>query len=1000
MRLTVRLGLLAGLFVLFALASPSAMAQVHQPKMVWGTITTSDAAVPDPLSITFTAYIETRPGETLTESSTGSSVETVGSETQYIIECGNFPTQWEAADVLVIEMNGPDGESKTASLTLVDTPGQEAQRLDIQLEPPGTLTVTSPDGGESWERSTLHNITWSSGGSPGTNVKLEYSTNGGSSWTTIEAATANDGAYEWTVPDDASSNCLVRVTSTTYPKVTDTSDAAFTILHSTLEIISPNGAENWERSTAHDITWTSSGSPGANVKLEYSTNGGSNWTEIIASTLEDGSHAWTVPDDPSANCLVRITSTTYSFITDTSDASFTILHSALEITSPNGGESWEQAAAHNVTWTSSGSPGANVKLEYSTNGGSSWTDIIASTPEDGTHSWTLPDDPSTNCLVRITSTTYSFITDTSDAAFTIVGSAQKLAFTAQPAGPYQAGQEINAVPEVTVQDSKGTTVTSSAASITVSIGTNPGGGTLSGTTARAAVNGVVSFPGLSINKTGTGYTLHAASAGLTAADSSAFDIIPAPVSASDSIVEATTPITADGSSTSTITITAKDAYGNPIPDVPAAQVVVASTGTGNTLTQPSSATDAGGQTTATLASTVAETKTVSVTISGTAITDTAQVVFEPGAVSDTESIVEATTPVTADGASTSTITITAKDAYGNPIPDIPAAQVVVVSTGTGNTLTQPSSATDAGGQTTATLASTKAETKTVSVTISGTAITDTAQVVFEPGPAVKLAFTAQPEGPYLEGEEINAIPEVSVQDARGNTVTSSSAEIIVAIGNNPSGGTLGGTLVRSAASGVASFPGLSIDTSGAAYTLHATSAGLDPADSNAFDIYATMSDSLLENYNFVSIPFSNTGITDAETLGLTIANCEAVWKWDAVAQSWSGHPLGGPNNFAVVPGEAYLVSLTAAATFERSGLWAAPTFTLKTGYNLISLPRSKESITTAEELAQDVPNCVAVWKWDASAQSWVGHPKGGPNNFAVEVGAAYLISVSADGTWP
>ena len=967
--------------------------------MVWGTITTSDASAPDPASVTFTAYVQTRPGETLTESSTGSLVETMGSETQYIVECGNFATQWQDGDVLVIDMNGPDGESKSASITLVDTPGQEAQRLDIQLEPPGTLTIVSPNGAESWERSTLHNITWSSTGSPGTNVKLEYSTNGGGAWTTIEATTANDGTYEWTVPDDASTNCLVRVTSTTYPKVTDTSDAAFTILHSNLEITSPDGGESWERSTAHDITWASTGSPGANVKLEYSTTGGSSWTEIIASTANDGTHSWTVPDTPSTNCLVRITSTTYSFITDTSDTAFDILHSTLDITSPNGAESWEQGTSHNTTWTSTGDPGANVKLEYSTTGGSSWSDIIASTANDGTHSWTVPDNPSTDCLVRITSTTHLFITDTSDAAFTIVGSAQKLAFTAQPEGPYQAGQEINAIPELTVQDAQGTTVTSSSASITISIGTNPGGGTLSGTSTRLAVSGVVSFPGLSINKTGVGYTLHAASAGLAAADSNAFNIIPAPVSASDSIVDATTPVTADGASTSTITITAKDAYGNPIPDIPAAQVVVAATGTGNTLTQPSSATDANGQATATLASTKAETKTVSVTISGTPISDTAQVVFEPGAVSDTESIVDATTPVAADGASTSTITITAKDAQGNPIPDIPAAQVVVVATGTGNTLTQPSSATDASGQTTATLASTVAETKTVSVTISGTAITDTAQVVFEPGPAVKLAFTAQPEGPYLEGQQINAIPEVAVQDAQSNTVTSSTAEITVAIGNNPSGGTLSGTLVRSAVSGVVSFPGLSIDTSGAAYTLSATSPDLTGAQSNAFDIYASASEPVLEGYNLICLPFEETGITNAESLILSIPNCTAVWKWDAETQSWSGHPLGGPNNFDVDPGAAYLVNMSADDSFDSSGLWATPTFALKSGYNLISLPKAKESIETAEELALDIPSCMAVWKWDASTQGWIGHPKGGPNNFAVEVGKAYLISVGADGTW-
>ena len=58
--------------------------------------------------------------------------------------------------------------------------------------------------------------------------------------------------------------------------------------------------------------------------------------------------------------------------------------------------------------------------------------------------------------------------------------------------------------------------------MTLAIGTNPGGGTLSGTTTVAAVNGVATFSNLSINKVGTGYTLTASDGSLTAATSSSF----------------------------------------------------------------------------------------------------------------------------------------------------------------------------------------------------------------------------------------------------------------------------------------------------------------------------------------------------------------------------------------------------------------------------------------------------------------------------------------------
>src|SRR6185503_10505047 len=78
-----------------------------------------------------------------------------------------------------------------------------------------------------------------------------------------------------------------------------------------------------------------------------------------------------------------------------------------------------------------------------------------------------------------------------------------------------------------VQDAFGNTVTSSTASITVAIGTNPGGGTLSGSATVAASSGVATFSTLSIDKSGTGYTLAATSGSLTSATSASFNINPA-----------------------------------------------------------------------------------------------------------------------------------------------------------------------------------------------------------------------------------------------------------------------------------------------------------------------------------------------------------------------------------------------------------------------------------------------------------------------------------------
>jgi hypothetical protein len=77
---------------------------------------------------------------------------------------------------------------------------------------------------------------------------------------------------------------------------------------------------------------------------------------------------------------------------------------------------------------------------------------------------------------------------------------------------------------VEILDQFGARVTTGTNSITLAIGTNPGGGTLSGTKTRSAVSGVATFAGLSINKVGSGYTLAATSSGLTGASSTAFAV--------------------------------------------------------------------------------------------------------------------------------------------------------------------------------------------------------------------------------------------------------------------------------------------------------------------------------------------------------------------------------------------------------------------------------------------------------------------------------------------
>jgi hypothetical protein len=90
-----------------------------------------------------------------------------------------------------------------------------------------------------------------------------------------------------------------------------------------VELVSPNGGELWEIGTQKPVVWNQSGVFG-DLRLQYSTDGGSNWKTIVDATEADGSYIWTVPDDRSDDVYVRITSTQNPAVTDQSDAPFTI----------------------------------------------------------------------------------------------------------------------------------------------------------------------------------------------------------------------------------------------------------------------------------------------------------------------------------------------------------------------------------------------------------------------------------------------------------------------------------------------------------------------------------------------------------------------------------------------------------------------------------------------------------------------------------------------------
>jgi C-terminal processing protease CtpA/Prc len=91
-----------------------------------------------------------------------------------------------------------------------------------------TITVTSPNGGETFYVGSTHNITWTSQGSVGT-VRIELLNN-----STLVQVIAynyyNDGRpFAWTVPDIPTTYAKIRIKEYNTGNYADTSNSTFTI---------------------------------------------------------------------------------------------------------------------------------------------------------------------------------------------------------------------------------------------------------------------------------------------------------------------------------------------------------------------------------------------------------------------------------------------------------------------------------------------------------------------------------------------------------------------------------------------------------------------------------------------------------------------------------------------------------------------------------------------------------------------------------------------------
>jgi hypothetical protein len=196
----------------------------------------------------------------------------------------------------------------------------------------GTITVTSPNGGEIWQYGTTHLITWTDNLCD--NVRIEL-WKGGSFYSLLASSVPSNGTFPWAITNAIAPGTDYKVkilglgvNSSTANIVYDFSNANFTIGSGCMiTVTSPNGGEAWAKGSTHVITWQSNIT--YNLRIELWRGGVYN-SVIAASVPNSGSCPWAIPTTlPAGNDykvkIMALSNTGTTSCFDFSDNNFSIL---------------------------------------------------------------------------------------------------------------------------------------------------------------------------------------------------------------------------------------------------------------------------------------------------------------------------------------------------------------------------------------------------------------------------------------------------------------------------------------------------------------------------------------------------------------------------------------------------------------------------------------------------------------------------------------------------
>ena len=424
----------------------------------------------------------------------------------------------------------------------------------------------------------------------------------------------------------------------------------------------------------------------------------------------------------------------------------------------------------------------------------------------------------------------------STAIILVFKPATRLGFLQQP-GPGSTGLPLSPAVRVAIQDDLGRTVSSATAAVTIGLGSNPGGATLTGTLTVSAVNGVATFSNLVLDRPGDGYTLAASSPGLAAATSAPFNVPAPPLaiatqpssSAQSGVVFSQQPV-----------ITVRDGAGNPVNGVVVTATIASGGGTlGGTATATSNANGSASYSNLSISGSLGD-RTLHFAASGYAPVVSNPIALGAGAASKLTLATQPSSSAQNDAAFAQQPVIQLRDASDNPVSQAGVTVTAELASGAptlGGTLTVATNASGAATFTNLTITG-LIGTRTIRFIVSGLTSVTSNTVTITPGSATQLSITTQPSSAATSGTPFAQQPVIQLRDVSGNNVSQAGVNVVASIATG-SGAALSGTTAQAtAANGAASFTGLTLTGSAGTFTLGFASTGLTGATSNPIALSA------------------------------------------------------------------------------------------------------------------------------------------------------------------